>query len=322
MLLRTIERSCCVLPLNVALRVIGLSHSRYHAWKQEEECDLDDMPSCPRRSSQQLTLTEVSTIKEMVTSEEYRHVPTGTLALLAQRLGKVFASASTWYRLVSIHKWRRPRGRVHPAKPKVGIRAASPNEIWHVDITVIRLLNGSRVYLQAVIDNFSRRILAWKVSETFDPTATAGLLINASKGLFGEKPTVLTDGGGENHNSAVDELIDSGLLTRLLAMTEITYSNSMIESWWRALKHQWLYLNTLDTVSTLETLVTFYVDEHNTQLPHSAFRGQTPDEMYFGTGNDIPAELEAARISARKSRIETNRNMSCKTCETLTPIAG
>ena len=97
MLLRTIERSSCVLPLKVALRVIGLSHSRYHAWKQEEECDLDDFPSCPRRSSQQLTLTEVSTIKEMVTSEEYRHVPTGTLALLAQRLGKVFASASTWY---------------------------------------------------------------------------------------------------------------------------------------------------------------------------------------------------------------------------------
>ena len=325
MLLRIIERSSCVLSLKVALRVIGLSHSRYHAWKQEEECDLDDIPSCPRRSSQQLTLTEVSTIKEMVTSEEYRHVPTGTLALLAQRLGKVFASPSTWHRLVRLHQWRRPRRRVHPAKPKVGIRAARPNEIWHVDITVIRLLNGSRVYLQAIIDNFSRRILAWKVSETFDPTATAGLLIEASKDLLGEKPTVptvLTDGGVENHNSAVDELIESGLLKRLLAMTEITYSNSMIESWWRALKHQWLYLNTLDTVSTFETLVTFYVDEHNTRLPHSAFRGQTPDEMYFGTGNDIPAELKAARISARKSRMEANRNMSCQTCEPLTSIAG
>ena len=322
MLLRTIERSSCVLPLKVALRVIGLSHSRYHAWKQDEECGVDDMPSCPRRSSQQLTLTEVSTIKEMVTSEEYRHVPTGTLAILAQRLRKVFASSSTWYRLVRIHKWRRPRGRIHPAKPKVGIRAACPNEIWHVDITVIRLLNGSRVYLQAIIDNFSRRILAWKVSESFDPTATAGLLIEASEGLLGEKPTLLTDGGGENHNSAVDELIESGLLKRLLAMTEITYSNSMIESWWRALKHQWLYLNTLDTVSTIENLVTFYVDEHNTQLPHSAFRGQTPDEMYFGTGNDIPAELEAARITERKSRIEANRNMTCKTCEPLTSITG
>ena len=322
MLLRTIKRSSCVLPLKVALRVIGLSHSRYHAWKQEEECDLDDMLCCPRRSSQQLTLTEVSTIKEMVTSEEYRHVPTGTLALYAQRLGKVFASASTWYRLVRIHKWRRPRGRIHPAKPKVGIRAACPNEIWHVDITVIRLLNGSRVYLQAAIDNFSRRILAWKASETFDPTATARLLIDASKSLLDEKPTLLADGGVENFNSAVDELIESGLLKRLLAMTEITYSNSMIESWWRALKHQWLYLNTLDTVSTVEKLVAFYVDEHNSRLPHSAFRGQTPDEMYFGTGNDIPAELEAARISARQSRMEVNKSMSCRTCEPLTSIAS
>ena len=172
-----------------------------------------------------------------------------------------------------LYKWRRPCGRAHPAKPKVGIRALSPNEIWHVDITLIRLLNGSRVYLQAVIDNFSRRILAWKVSETFDPTATAGLLVEASKGLLGEKPTVLTDGGVENFNSAVDELIETGLLKRLLAMTEITYSNSMIESWWRALKHQWLYLNTLDTVSTLEKLIIFYVNAHNTRLPHSAFRG-------------------------------------------------
>ena len=322
MLLRAIERSCCVLPLKVALRVVRLSHSRYHAWKQEEECDLDDLPSCPRRLSRQLTLTEVSTIKELVTSEEYRHVPTGTLALLAQRLGQVFASSSTWYRLVRIYKWRRPRGRVHPAKPKIGIRALSPNEIWHVDITVIRLLNGSRVYLQAVIDNFSRRILAWKASETFDPTATARLLIDASKRLLDEKPTLLADGGVENFNSAVDELIESGLLKRLLAMTEITYSNSMIESWWRALKHQWLYLNTLDTVSTVEKLVAFYVDEHNSRLPHSAFRGQTPDEMYFGTGYDIPAELEAARISARQSRMEVNKSMSCRTCEPLTSIAS
>ena len=105
-------------------------------------------------------------------------------------------------------------------------------------------------------------------------------------------------------------------------MTEITYSNSMIESWWRALKHQWLYLNTLDTVSTVEKLVAFYVDEHNSRLPHSAFRGQTPDEMYFGTGNDIPAELEAARISARQSRMDVNKSLSCRTCEPLTSIAS
>ncbi len=64
------------------------------------------------------------------------------------------------------------------------------------------------------------------------------------------------------------------------------------------LKHHWLYLNTLDTVSAVEKLVRFYVQEHNTRLPHSAFRGQTPDEMYFQTGDHIPQQLEAARQQA------------------------
>lgn len=159
-LLRVIERSRSVLPLRRILRFIHLSPSRYHSWNRTEKCALDDTPSCPQLSPQQLTATEVGVIHELVTSEEYRHVPTGTLAMFAQRMGKVFASASTWYRLVRDHKWRRPRQRVHPAKPKIGIRASCPNEIWHIDTTVIRLLDGSRAYLHAVIDNFSRRILA------------------------------------------------------------------------------------------------------------------------------------------------------------------
>ena len=118
-------------------------------------------------------------------------MPTGTLALLAQRLGKVFASPSTWYRLIREHHWRRPRQRVHPAKPKIGIRAFRPNEIWHVNTTLIRLLNGSRAYLHAVIDNFSRRILAWKVTPTFEPGAAA----NPAHGLEGRRSRG-TDGAG------------------------------------------------------------------------------------------------------------------------------
>ena len=108
----------------------------------------------------------------MATSKDYRHVPTGTLAVLAQRLGKVFASSATWY---------------------------------------------------------------------------------------DTPPTFLADGGVENVNTRVDDIIGSGVLRRLLAMTEIAFSNSMIESWWRTLEHQWLYLNTLDSLSSLRKLVSFYV---------------------------------------------------------------
>ncbi len=253
----------------------------------------------------------------MVTSDEYRHVPTGRLALLAQRLRLVFASATTWCKLLRRYKWRRPRLRVHPSKPKDGIRSSAPNEIWHVDTTIIPLLDGTRTYVHAVIDNFSRRILAWKVSSTFDPSITAELLLNAAGSLVDEKPTLLVDGGVENFNCAVDKLVDSGLLKRLLAQTDISFSNSLIESWWRALKHQWLFLNTLDTVGKLEKLVAFYVDEHNMRLPHSAFRGQTQDEMYLDTGDHIPKALEFAKRAAHQSRMEANRQTTCLTCVPL-----
>ena len=85
-LLREFERSRSVLFLPVVLRVIRLSHSQYYLWKRDQQCGLDELPSCPRVSPQQLTTGEIETIKEMVTSDEYRHVPIGVLAIFAQRL--------------------------------------------------------------------------------------------------------------------------------------------------------------------------------------------------------------------------------------------
>ena len=99
----------------------------------------------------------------------------------------------------------------------------------HIDTTVIRLLDGTRAYLHAVIDNFSRRILAWRVADTFTPGSVAVLLEAARCRTNSETiPVVLTDGGVEN--TQVDELIASGVLRRLLALTELQFSNSMIEA--------------------------------------------------------------------------------------------
>jgi len=258
-----------------------------------------------------------------VTSPDYRHVPTGTLAILAQRLGKIWASPSTWYRLVRQHGWRRPRLRVHPAKPKIGLRTTRADEMWHIDTTVIRLLDGTRAYLHAVIDNFSRRILAWRVADTFAPVNSVTVLLDASRtaARSDTAPVVLADAGVENVNAQVDELITTGVLRRVLAFTELKFSNSMIEAWWRSLKHQWLFLHPLDSVTTVRRLVAFYDDEHNRVLPHSAFRGQTPDEMYFGTGDAVPADLMVRRATARRTRVEANRSASCETCPSVDAAA-
>ena len=83
---------------------------------------------------------------------------------------------------------------------------------------------------------------------------------------------------------------------------------------WRSLKHQWLYLNPLESLQDVRRLVAFYVDSHNGEMPHSAFQGQTPDEMYFGTPEVIPEQLALAREAARKSRLEMNRQLGCETC--------
>ena len=316
-LLRAIEKTRPHFPLRSILRVTGLSQTRYNSWSQDQRCGLDDRALCPKSppiSSRWLKSTQSETWS--------RRVTTGILARLAQRLGSVFASPTTWYRLVRTHRWRRPRQRVHPAKPNVGIRASRANEIWHIDTTQIRLLDGSRAWLHALIDNFSRRILAWKVAERFNPSTTAERLLASTKHVTDGTPTLLADGGTENFNMAVDKVIESGLLKRVLAQTEIRFSNSLIESWWRVLKHQWLYLNTLDTVTNVWKLVTFYVDQHNSHLPDSAFRGQTPDEMYFGTGSDIPQQLEVSRIAARQSRMQANRAQTCLTCEELVSISN
>ena len=122
-ILRAVDRARECLPLRAVLRFLGLSPSRYQAWRRRQTaCALDDLSSCPRTSPHRLTRSEIQVIGDMVTSPDYRHVPTGTLAVLAQRLGRVSASPSTWYRLVRKYSWRRPRLRVHPPKPKVGLR--------------------------------------------------------------------------------------------------------------------------------------------------------------------------------------------------------
>jgi putative transposase len=322
-ILRAVDQARACLPLRTVLRFLKMSPSRFQAWRRRQSvCALEDESSCPRTSPHRLTVSEIQAIGNRVTSPEYCHVPTGTLARLAQRLGTVAASPSTWYRLVGKYGWRRPRLRMHPAKPKVGLRTTGPDEMWHID-TVIRLLDGTRAYLHGVIDNFSRRILAWRVAETFAPGTSVAVLLDASRGATRsvETPVVVADAGVENVNAQVDALIETGILRRLLALTELKFSNSMIEAWWRSLKHQWLFLHSLDSVATVHRLVAFYVHQHNHVLPHSAFRGQTPDEMYFGAGDAVPVDLASRASAARRARVAANRSASCTTCPSLNAAA-
>jgi len=70
----------------------------------------------------------------------------------------------------------------------------------------------------------------------------------------------------------------------------------------------------LESLEGIRKWVAFYVQQHNEVMPHHAFKGQTPNEMYFGTGKTIDAELKEARATARQARIIANRRRSCNAC--------
>ena len=176
-LLRPIERAGKVLSLRATLRIARLSSSRYHSWcRAEAGCELDDQSSCPRVVPTRLTPTEVGAMREVVESDDHRHRSLRGLALHAQRIEKIFASPSTWFRLVRIAGWRRPRNRVCPAKPKIGIRAAAPGELLHLNVTIIKLPEGTRAYLHAVSDNYARRILSWTLENRLGSGGTCQIL--------------------------------------------------------------------------------------------------------------------------------------------------
>ena len=86
---------------------------------------------------------------------------------------------------------------------------------------------------------------------------------------------------------------------------------------WSKLKHQWLFLHRLETAAAVRRYVEFYVAEYNATIPHAAFSGQTPDEVYFGTGEGIPAKLEAGKQAARSRRLKVNRATWCERCRDL-----
>ena len=196
------------------------------------------------------------------------------------------------------------------------MRASAPKEIWHIDASKVRLIDDTVVWVHGVIDNYSRKILAWTIGGTCRSDATSELLRQAVQLLPDRDSivTVVTDGGSEN--VAVENDVFAGLIRRVRAQVDVAYSNSLIESFWAQLKHRWLYLHDLDTVAALQALVATFVEDHNTLIPRAALGGRTPDEVFFRREVDLPEQLGAARRRACVERVQFNQaRASCGGCD-------
>ncbi len=306
--------------LTHCLSAIGLSKSSYQRWASEISFCAKTKSLCERRAASQLTSTEVATMKKFVTSKKHAHISVASLHLLAQRSGELFCSIDTWYKYIRCFAWPRPWKLSKKIVRKSGIKTTRPNEIWHLDVTVVNIRPGYKLYIQAVIDNYSRYVLAWRVTEEINAQNTVETIElakrNAEKVLaLTETATVMMDPGAENKNGKVLKFITSKNLKRLLARVDVHYSNSMIECLFRLFKNNYLYHQGIHTIEDLTRKAAFYFRQHNEVIPIAVHNGGRPLEVYSSSwGSEDLDELSAKKALALAARKKQNTQPPCSNC--------
>ena len=162
-----------------------------------------------------------------------------------------------------------------------GLDINRPNQVWSIDITYIPMAKGF-VYLVAVMDWYSRRVLSWRVSTTMDTGFCVEALEEAIE-RYGCPEIFNTDQGSQ---FTCDEF------TSVLKRNDIRISmdgkgrrvdNVFVERLWRSVKYEEVYLKAYDSVAEARQLLGEYFDFYNTERRHQSLNRQTPDTVYNQT---------------------------------------
>jgi putative transposase len=161
------------------------------------------------------------------------------------------------------------------------------NQVWAMDITYIPMARGF-VYLAAVVDWFTRRILAWRVSITLE-TDFCIEAVQEALDRHGAPEIFNTDQGSQ---------FTSTEFIKVLAGREIKISmdgkgawrdNVFVERLWRTIKYEEVYLRAYANVPEARTSIGRYIGFYNSRRPHSSLDGKTPDQAYFNLLTPIVA---------------------------------
>ncbi|PBN41317.1 IS3 family transposase [Sphingobium sp. D43FB] len=154
-----------------------------------------------------------------------------------------------------------------------------PNQVWATDISYIPMAKGF-VYLVAIVDWFSRKVLAWRVSITMEADFCVEALEEALA-RFGKPEILNTDQGSQFTSMA---------FTSVLLREEIAISmdgrgawrdNVMVERLWRSVKYEEVYLHAYGGGSEARSSIGRYLSFYNSRRPHSSLAAKTPDQTYF-----------------------------------------
>lgn len=160
------------------------------------------------------------------------------------------------------------------------VTVSRPNQVWAADITYIPMAHGF-VYLVAIMDWYSRRVLSWRVSTTMETDFCISALQEALE-RFGPPEVFNTDQGAQFTSDAfTGELLDRGIKVSMDGRGRYL-DNIFVERLWRSLKYEEVYLYAYDTVAEARERIGVYFNFYNDDRFHAALGNQTPAAFYEG----------------------------------------
>ena len=163
-----------------------------------------------------------------------------------------------------------------------------PNQVWAMDITYIPMARGF-VYLAAVVDWFSRRVLAWKLSITLE-TEFCIAAVNEALAVHGKPAIFNTDQGSQFTSVAFTGLLQEQKIEISMDGRGAWRDNVFVERLWRSVKYEEVYLRAYDSVSDARASLGRYLDFYTSRRPHSSLGARTPEQAYL---DHLPQVLAA-----------------------------
>lgn len=178
----------------------------------------------------------------------------------------------------------------HPVHPYLlrGLAIDRPNQVWTADITYIPMHRGF-MYLMAVMDWHSRKVLAWRICNTLDADFCVDAL-NEALSRYGKPDIFNTDQGAQFTSQLFTATLKGAGVAISMDGRGRCQDNIFIERLWWTLKYHYIYLRAFGNGADLKRGLCQWFDFYNGQRPHQGLDGMTPDEVYYG----LPGQLAKA----------------------------
>lgn len=170
-----------------------------------------------------------------------------------------------------------------------------PNQAWSIDITYIKMQHG-HMYLTAIIDWFSRKIMGWELSDTLETTLVLDAVRTAVE-RFGTPAILNSDQGSQFTDKDYKGLLRSLDIRQSMDGKSRWADNIMIERWFRSLKTELIYVNEFRSPKELRQAIRQYVNDYNTLRPHEALDYETPEDAYLASFAPLSAGLDRTSLA-------------------------